>query len=323
MNFKKLLSLVGAMALTFGMVACGDDATGAGTDDGTTISDITEYVDDEGNTDGSYSVEVAFPAGSEVEGVEFELTAGSGTWQFSGDELSDGEDDEGVYFSNYFYPSCSGDFTVTVSYTLDGSAGTQTTSTTIEDSSLDACSDEPTSSSSTDTTTSSSSIANVPFTDLESVTLGAQGASEKSAIDLDTWTLYSTATEASGANGADIDLVFANVSEGLSLMTASAAQFATLGTWGDVEANDEVSIVPVNMTATEFAALDNLSDFDVEDLDLPNLTESIVVEDGMVLWVQTSLASSDIYLILVEGTDSSGNTATLTIKGLSAEQPAE
>jgi len=316
MNFKKLLSLVGAVALTFGMVACGDDATGAGTDDGTVISDITEYVDDDGNTDGSYSVEVTFPAGAEVEAVEFDLTAGSGTWEFSDADAFDGETEEGIFYSNYFFPSCSGDFTVTVSYTLDGSAGTQVTSTTIEDSSLDACSDEPTSSSST---TSSSSIEDVAFVTEESVTLGAQGAAEKSGIDLDTWTLFSTASEASS----DIDLIFGNVTDGLSLLTASAAETAGLGTWGDVVPNGDVAMFTLEMTPAEFDALVNLSDFDPDLIDVANFTESVVVEADLVLLVTTTAEAEDIYIVMVESTDGSGNSATVTIKGLSAAQPAE
>jgi len=283
------------------------------------IGEVFKYQDSQGYTDGTYGIEIIFPAGSNVSDVDFQLTEGFGVWEFFDGDLYDGEDDEGIYYSNYFFPSCSGDFSVIVTYSLNGASEAEVTSTTIEEPSLGTC-DDFTSSSSNGTISSSSLVVDdVPFLPQNSVTLGAQNAMEKSGIDLDTWVLHSLATELSP----DIDLVFGNVDGGPSLMIASEAKSSGLGVWGSVVPNDAVFMFVLDMTPTDYNALENLSDLDPDLVDINNYVESVVVEVGMILLVVTSETSNTINLVMIESVEGFGNSASVTISGLVADQSFE
>jgi len=103
------------------------------------ISPITEYVDDSGIPDGSWGVEAVLPFDTEVDSVSFEITTGAGEWEYLASQLYDGEGLDGLMFSNYFFPSCSGEFEVTVFYMLNDEWASLTTSETIVVDGLDAC----------------------------------------------------------------------------------------------------------------------------------------------------------------------------------------
>lgn len=102
--------------------------------------EIAQYFDDNGQPDGTWGVEVILPPETEENSVAFEITQGTGEWEFSQEDLYDGLNIDGeMGFSNYFFPSCSGDFEVTVSFEVDGISNFLVVSETISVDGLGAC----------------------------------------------------------------------------------------------------------------------------------------------------------------------------------------
>jgi len=102
-----------------------------------TVNEIVEYEDPyTGDKDGTWEVGVSFS--NDPDTVDFLITKGAGEWQYS--DMDSYESSSGIWqYVNWFFPSCSGDFEVTISYTLNGVASSKIATQTIIVDGLEAC----------------------------------------------------------------------------------------------------------------------------------------------------------------------------------------
>jgi hypothetical protein len=282
MNMKRVLGVAGAAALIT-MTGCSETIEDTLLDNGASV-EITGIGDD-GLVDGTVESPSAITAmdisveksdGSEAAiGVEyFDLVPLAEQLEMDLTSFVLGMDtEESIGAELYLTNMCDGDYNLVVTIENDdGEASVEAAFSITDEGECEV-----------GTSSEESSSATLEIGPAETYTLGAQDASEPSALDLDAGEIYSSSERV--AHAAELDLAYGHQTDGGYIMTPARAEAANFGDWGGDEAGDPLiydvsSLVSGDVAdMTEFPALN--------DLDFGAFVDEIAVENGLVLLVVT------------------------------------